>query len=100
MKITTSKKGRPIFVARYVTPEDVPLLEKAGFWRHSMETCPWKNDHCMACEAEADGYYTPFIAAVERLLPYADEETKALVRTGRIPPRMEKEKPAARWFLG
>jgi hypothetical protein len=98
MKITTSKKGQPIFVAQYVTPKDVPLLEKAGFWRHSMETCLWQNGHCVACEADVNGYYTPFTDVVERLLPYTDEETKAFLRMGRISARPKKQ--VARWFFG
>jgi hypothetical protein len=98
MKITTSKKGRSIFVAQYVTPEDVPLLEKAGFWRHSIKTCPWQNKQCMPCEADVNGYYTPFTDVVKHLLPYADEETKAFLGMGRIPPRPKKQ--IARWFFG
>jgi hypothetical protein len=72
MKITTSKKGRPIFIARYIEPEDTQKLEAAGFWRHSTESCKW-GDHCMACEAGVEGYYTPFAGTAHTLWQYADE---------------------------
>lgn len=73
MKITTSKKGKPIFIARYIEPEDTQKLEAAGFWRHSTESCKW-GDHCMACEAGVEGYYTPFAGTAHKLWPYADEQ--------------------------
>lgn len=91
MKITTSKRGRPIFIAKYVTAEDEKILFGAGFWRHELGKCGWKNDHCMACEAEVDGYYTPFPGTAHKLWAYCDERALREIACALVPPkRIEK----------